>query len=55
MSEWDLSKAIGSKQAPYEVFVDNKEVILYNLGIGFQTDPMNADDMNFSYENAEEF
>lgn len=55
MSEWDLTKAIGAKQKPYEVFVDNREVILYALGIGFQKDPMNGADYNFTYENADEF
>ena len=35
MSEWDLSKAIGHKFTPYEVKVDNRELILYALGIGF--------------------
>ena len=30
-------------------------MILYALGIGFQKDPMNAADFNFTYENAEEF
>jgi len=39
----------------YEVFVDNREVILYSLGIGFQRDPMNAADYDFTYENAENF
>ena len=55
MSEWDLSKAIGHKMCNYEVVVDNREMILYALGIGFQRDPMNAADYNFTYENAEDF
>jgi len=29
--------------------------MLYALGIGFQKDPMNAADFNFTYENADEF
>jgi hypothetical protein len=55
MSEWNLSKAIGHKFKPYEVKVDNRELILYALGIGFQRDPMNSADYNFTYENAENF
>lgn len=55
MSGWDLNKAIGFKTAEYEVRVDNREIILYALGIGFQKDPMNKEHYNFTYENAEEF
>ena len=40
---------------PYEVLIDNREMILYALGIGFQKDPMNAEDYNFTYENAADF
>lgn len=53
--EWDLEKAQGSKMAPYEVKVTNNDCILYNLGIGFQKDPMNKDHYKFTYENAEDF
>ena len=55
MSEWDLSKAIGHKFEPYEVKVTNNDIILYNLGIGFQSDPMHKPDYNFTYESADEF
>ena len=52
---FDLSKAIGHKFKPYEVAVDNRELILYALGIGFQADPLNKDHYNFCYENADDF
>ena len=55
MSDWDIKKAIGHKMAPYEVYVDNRELILYALGIGFQKDPMNKAHYNFTYENAADF
>ena len=53
--EWDLSKAEGAMMEPYEVTVSNNDCILYNLGIGFQKDPMNKDHYKFTYENAEGF
>jgi hypothetical protein len=52
---WDVEKAIGAKMTEYEVKVDNREIILYALGIGFQKDPMNKEHYNFSYENADDF
>ena len=33
--DWNIQKAIGTKTKTYEVLVDNRENILYNLGIGF--------------------
>ena len=35
MSDWDLKKAIGYEMSNYEVKADNRELILYALGIGF--------------------
>lgn len=52
---FDIKKAIGHKFEEYEVKVDNREMILYALGIGFQKDPLNAAHYNFCYENGEEF
>lgn len=40
---------------PYEVKISNNDCILYNLGIGFQKDPMNFDHYKFTFENAENF
>jgi hypothetical protein len=53
--DWDIKKAIGHAIEPYEVKVEDKDLILYALGIGFQKDPLNAADFNFTYENADEF
>ena len=53
--EWDLSKAIGHKMAPYEQQITNSSMILYALGLGFQKDPLNRDHFNFTYENGDEF
>ena len=53
--DWDIKKAIGHKWKSYEVPVANKDIILYSLGIGFQSDPLNKSHYNFTYENAEEF
>ena len=41
---WDLSKAIGYKPKPYEVKIENKDMILYALAVGFQKDPMKSND-----------
>ena len=54
-SDWDLSKAIGHENTPYEVNLTKKDLMLYSLGIGFQSDPLNTDHFNFTYENAEDF
>ena len=54
-SEWDLSKAIGSKQKPYEVQIGNKEMILYSLGIGFQKQPLKTEHYDFTYEGSADF
>ena len=52
---WDLSKAIGHKFEPYEYHVTNNDMILYALGINFQTDPLNEEHFNFTYEGADNF
>ena len=52
---WDIGKAIGSKNTPYEVKVTNNDLILYALGIGFQKDPMNKKHYDLTYENAADF
>ena len=55
MSGWDLKKAIGHKEPKHEIEINNKNAILYALGIGFQRNPMNKDHFNFTYEDADEF
>jgi len=48
-------KLIGYKHPKKEVHVTNQDAILYSLGIGFSEDPLNQSDLNFTYENADNF
>ena len=50
-----LDKVIGYKLEKEEVFISNQDSILYSLGIGFSEDPLNKEDLNFTYEMAEDF
>lgn len=54
-SNSDVQKAVGHKYKPYIVEVENKDLMLYALGIGFSKDPLNKDHFKFTYENDENF
>lgn len=51
----DPSKIIGFKVDRIEYQLTSKDCILYSLGIGFSEDPIKKEDLNFTYENAEDF
>lgn len=54
-SVMDVKKVLSTVWPPYNVKLTNEELILYSLGIGFSSDPMNANDYKFTYENDGEF
>lgn len=51
----DVKKVLSTVWPPYNVQLTNNEMILYSLGIGFSSDPMNANDYKFTYENDSDF
>lgn len=51
----DVSKIIGYKVEREEYFLTSKDAILYSLGIGFSENQLKKEDLNFTYENADNF
>jgi hypothetical protein len=49
------SQAVGHKWAPYEREITSEGSILYALGIGFSSDPLNEEHFRYTYEFADEF
>lgn len=48
-------KVIGFK-VPLQVYhLDVKKALLYNVSVGYSKNPLNKDDLNFTYELAEDF
>ena len=52
---FDLAKLIGYKYAPYAVKPTARDLCLYALGIGFQSDPLNRAHMKYTYEGHPNF
>ena len=50
-------KVIGYKhdKDAYNHFFTPKDAIIYSLGIGLSKDPMNADDLKFTFELKDDF
>lgn len=52
---FDLSRAIGFKYEPLHITATAQDLILYSLGIGFQSDPLNREDFKFTFEQHPKF
>lgn len=51
----DIKQVLDFKFPTYEVQLDQKEMMLYGLSIGFNKDPLNVENMKFTYEGADDF
>ena len=51
----DTSNVIGFKLPKQEGTITNEDAVLYSLGIGFSEDPLKKEDLNFTYELADNF
>ena len=51
----DVEKVLNYKFPTYELQLDQKDLMLYGLSIGFNKDPLNVDHMKFTYEGADDF
>ena len=51
----DLDHISKVRKDPYEVVATPDLLQLYSLSIGIQRDPMNLDDLKFTYERDENF
>lgn len=49
------SKVRGYKLPPGEFVYDEYKAILYAIGVGVSRDPMNLNDLNFTYERSDDF
>ena len=47
----DYEQMMQSKTTGLEARYGDREVMLYALGVGFQRDPMNEQELSFTYEN----
>lgn len=51
----DVPKVLAHKFPTYELKLDNKEMMLYGISIGFNKDPLNKDHFKFTYEGDDDF
>ena len=50
-----LDKVVGFKIPTQTYYLDSKKALLYNVSLGYSKDPLNMDDLNYTYELAEDF
>lgn len=48
--KFDLAKLIGYKYPLYRVTPTQKDLALYALGIGFQSNPLNLSHLKYTFE-----
>ena len=51
----DAAKVTGYKFPDVTVHYEQKDAVLYALGVGAAKDPLNKSDLKFVYENHDEF
>ena len=51
----DPQKAIGFETEEVKVLFNERDSILYSLGIGYSQDPLNAEELPLTYELHEDF
>lgn len=49
------NEVIGHLVEPTKTVCTDRDAILYALGIGFSTDPLNEDDLQYTYERHDDF
>ena len=48
-------KCIGYEMKPNKSLITSRDAILYALGIGYSIDPLNENDLKYTYELNEDF
>lgn len=51
----EVNKAIGFETEEVKALCTDRDAILYSLGIGYSSDPMNAEELSYTYELHEDF
>ncbi|CAD8047968.1 unnamed protein product [Paramecium primaurelia] len=51
----EVNKAIGFETEEVKALCTDRDAILYSLGIGYSSDPMNAEELTYTYELHEDF
>ena len=49
------SKCVNHKSETFEIELTASKAILYALGLGVSRDPLNKDDLTFTYEKHDDF